>query len=106
MTLIERSSVNNSVNTITRDVTADARTHYPGKMDFVLTVGISYSDHSLLDDYFKDYIELVVQTVHFKLGDDGTPIETIRDLELEVCGDKFPYLNDVTTKYYKYTNFL
>ena len=80
--------------------------HYPGKNDFVLTVGVSYSEYSLLDDYFKDYVELKIQAVHFILAEDGTPIETVRDLEFERCGDKFPLINDVTTKYYKYTNFL
>ena len=103
---MQRSTVNTSVNTITRDVTSDKKIHYPGKNDFVLTVGISYSEHSLLDDYFKDYIELIIQTIHFEFEDDGTPIQTIRDLEFERCGDKFPLINKATTNFYKYTNFL
>jgi len=83
MTLITRSSVSTNVSSIRKDVGSDKTIHYIGKHDFVLTMGVTYSPHSLLDDYFKDYIELYVQAVHAVTDENGVQTSTIRDLELE-----------------------
>jgi len=103
--LMNKSSSNVSSNNINRGVLDDKSKHYFGKDDFVLSMGLTFHDHSLLGDYFRQYLDLSVQLVSYSFGENGEEFKEIRMLELEECGDNFPLETNVSKTRFHYDKF-
>jgi len=80
---MNKSTSNISMSETTRDVLTDKTKHYFGKGDFILSMGIAFENHSLLDDFMKQYFELRVVQIKILLNKDGEETREIRPLRLE-----------------------
>ena len=78
-----RNTVNISSNSVTGDVNSDHIQHFVGKNGFVITMGLTYSNYSLLDDYYKDYFNFKIQQIHVTTDAQGVVTQDTRDLEFE-----------------------
>ena len=81
--LVEKKTANFSTSNTVRDVISDKNEHYFAKNDFVLSMGILYENHSLLDDYMKQYFELIVYQGRMIIDENGEAQRETRLLELE-----------------------
>jgi len=81
--MITRNTVNISSSSMARDTISDSTNHYLGKNGFVITVGLTFSNYSLLDDYYKDYFNFRIQEIHATTDAQGVVTFDVRDLEIE-----------------------
>jgi len=80
---MKKSTSNISMSETTRDVLTDKTQHYFGKDDFILSMGITSDNHSLLDDFMKQYFELRAVQIKIIINEDGEETREIRPLRLE-----------------------
>jgi len=105
-TTMKKSTSNISMSETTRDVLTDKTQHYFGKDDFILSMGITSDNHSLLDDFMKQYFELRAVQIKIIINEDGEETREIRPLRLETWGEKYPVRNNASLMRYHYDKFV
>ena len=104
--MVKRQSVVYSTNSVIRDLTKDVEDHQPAEHGFAIAVGFRFDETSLLDeDYLKLYELDIDQYIAVHLGD-GVFDETFTPLEVEKCGDSFPYHDQQLIKDFKIDNYV
>ena len=105
-TMIKRQTVVYSTNTVIRDLTNDSEDHRPAEHGFAIAIGFRWETTSLLDDAYLQLYELQVQQ-HIAINTGGGFFdEQFIDLEVEKCGDLFPYYNQTLVRDFYINNYV
>jgi len=104
--MVERQTVVYSTNTVIRDLTNDSEDHKPAEHGFAIAIGFRWGTTSLLDEDYLQLYELQVQQYIAKNIGGGFFEEKLIDLEVEKCGDLFPYYNQTLIKDFYINNYV
>jgi hypothetical protein len=93
--LVSKKTINYNATTVVNDITQHPVNLDIAKNGFRLSIGLTDQHYSLLDDEIRKYIEITVVEVSWELEQSGEWVDYRRDLEMEQCGDNYPYHDKV-----------
>jgi hypothetical protein len=89
--LLSKKTINYNATTVVKNIAQHPVNLDIAKSGFRLSIGLPYQYYSLLDDEIRKYIEITVVEVSWELELSGEWVYYRRDLEMEQCGDNYPY---------------
>jgi hypothetical protein len=96
--LFAKSTINYTVTTQVEDLAQNPKVHDLGKSGFKIAVGLTSTSYSLFDKRVRKYLELRVSELNQDYNPEGEWETNVRELNLERCGDNFPYHDKVVVK--------
>lgn len=104
-TMVERSDVKTTKNTIVKNLARDNTTHYPGRHGLAFAFNwLSEENESLISE--KTYIDFKVIQVASTLQSNGEYKRVETELQYEPCGTKFPYDDQAQVKLFGLNDYL
>jgi hypothetical protein len=104
--LFARNTINFTTNTVVKDLTVDTQYEDIGKSGFVIAIGLRNHGTSLLDDSYRQYIEVKVEEIEWILNANKTWTRNKKDLKIEKCGDNFAYDNKTIVQQFGFDKYV
>jgi hypothetical protein len=104
--LFARNTINFTTNTVVKDLTVDTQYEDIGKSGFVIAIGLRNHGTSLLDDSYRQYIEVKVEEIEWILNANKTWTRNKKDLKIEQCGDNFAYDNRTIVQQFGFDKYV
>jgi hypothetical protein len=89
--LLSKNTVKYNSTTVVKDLTQHPVDLDIAKNGFRLSLGLTTQNYSLLEHEIRKYIEIKVEEVEYVHEQSGEYVSNRRKLEMEQCGDNYPY---------------
>jgi len=89
--IYQKSDTDKSASAMVKDLSYDKQKHYIGRSTFAFAIRLTGpSPHFLLD---TSYFRFTVSNVKYIRGANSVYDKTVTPVEMELCGDKFPFVS-------------
>lgn len=104
-TMVERSDVKTTKNTIVKNLASDNTTHYPGRIGLAFAFDwLTEDNESLINE--TTFIDIKIIQVAQTLQPNGQYKREETELQYEPCGTKFPYDDQAQVKLFGLQDYL